>query len=112
MGDDAGLTINDILASLERRGFYGGAIDRNRAGEQVYAVIEELGEVARLLRRHAQGVAELQNTKLSVECCDVVIAAVCLLGQVAGITASGLLRGKLAMDEQRGYLHNGGGDGA
>ena len=110
--DDAGLTINDILASLERRGFYGGSIDRNKAGVQVFAVAEELGEVARMLRRHEQGVQELPPTKLAIECCDVVIAAVCLLGQVAGITSSGLLRAKLAADERRGYLHNGGGDGS
>lgn len=100
------MTIDEILASLERRGFYGG-IDRNAAPVQVMAVAEELGEVARMLRRHAQGVQELSNTKLAIEAADVVIAAVCLLGLCAGSTAGGIVRAKCNADEYRGHLHNG-----
>lgn len=99
--------IDDITASLQRRGFYAGKVDLDAAGVQVWAVMEELGEVARMLRRHAQGVNGLNTTKLTTEAADVVIAAVCLLAQCAGEDASTVVADKLARDELRGWRHNG-----
>ena len=102
------MTIDDILASLEKRGFYTG-INYNTAGVQVWAVIEELGEMARMLRRDAQRVMEAPAEVLAIEAADVVIAAVCLLGAVAGDMSGDVIRAKLEADEKRGFLHNDGG---
>ena len=45
---------------------------------------------------------------LAIEAADVVIAAVCLLGAVAGDMSGDVIRAKLEADEKRGHLHNGG----
>jgi hypothetical protein len=100
------LTIDDILDSLARRGFYVG-LDTDRASVQVFAVAEELGEVARKLRRDAQGVQAIDPVALANEAADVVIAAVCLLGACAGQESGRFVHNKMTIDEQRGWLHNG-----
>lgn len=99
-------TIDDILASLERRGFYGG-IDYEAARVQLFAVQEELGEMARMIRRNDQGVTGLDVTALASEAADVVIAAVCLLGATAGHNAWRFVDAKMKQDETRGWRHNG-----
>ncbi len=99
------MTIDEILASLARRGFYAG-IDHDIAAVQVLAVAEELGEVARKLRRDAQGVQAVDAVALATEAADVVIAAVCLLGACAGKESARFVYNKAAMDESRGWLHN------
>lgn len=99
-------TIDEILASLERRGFYVG-LDHDRAAVQVLAVAEELGEVARKLRRDVQGVQAIDPVSLATEAADVVIAAVCLLGACAGDASWRFVDAKLKQDEARGWLHNG-----
>ena len=40
--------------------------------------MEELGKLARVLRRHGQGRAPINRDELAVEAADIVIAAVCL----------------------------------
>jgi NTP pyrophosphatase (non-canonical NTP hydrolase) len=100
------LTIDEILASLSRRGFYVG-LDTERAAVQVFAVAEELGEVARKLRRDAQGVQPIDPVALANEAADVVIAAVCLLGACAGKESARFVHNKMVSDEERGWLHNG-----
>jgi NTP pyrophosphatase (non-canonical NTP hydrolase) len=99
-------TIDEILASLKRRGFYVG-LDHDRAAVQVLAVAEELGEVARKLRRDVQGVQAIDPVALATEAADVVIAAVCLLGACAGDASWRFVDAKLKQDEARGWLHNG-----
>ena len=74
---------------------------------QLDAVLEELGEVARLLRRQRQARQDLHPTELAIETADVVIAAVCLFAQAAGAHAPGFIAAKLAADEARGWLHSG-----
>jgi NTP pyrophosphatase (non-canonical NTP hydrolase) len=100
------LTIDDILASLRRRGFYVG-INHDRATVQVLAVTEELGEVERKLRRDAQDVQPVDPVALATEAADVVIAAVCLLGACAGDASWRFVDAKLKQDEARGWMHNG-----
>lgn len=107
--NDESITIDDILASLNRRGFYRGA-NSAAVRVQMFAVQEELGEIARTLRRDAQGVRGIDPLALATEAADVVIAAVCLLGAAAGDASARILAGKLAADEARGWLHNGGDD--
>ena len=99
------MTIDDILASLSRRGFYVG-LDTEQASVQVFAVAEELGEVARKLRRDAQGVQAIDPVALANEAADVVIAAVCLLGACAGTESGRFVHNKMVSDETRGWLHN------
>jgi NTP pyrophosphatase (non-canonical NTP hydrolase) len=70
-------------------------------------VAEELGEVARVLRRDAQGVQPIDPLALANEAADVVIAAVCLLGACAGKESARFVRGKMLSDEERGWMHNG-----
>lgn len=101
------VTITDIMRSLEQRGFYGGVIDLKGVQTQVNAVIEELGEVARILRRHQQRGGPLDLSTLQAETADVVIAAVCLGAMACGFWLPQQVAGKLAADEQRGFLHNG-----
>ena len=100
------ITVDDILASLERRGFYGG-IDYAAVRVQFFAVQEELGEIARMIRRNDQGVTALDVTALASEAADVVIAAVCLLGACAGHNSWRFVDSKLRSDELRGWRHNG-----
>lgn len=103
------VTIDTVLASLEQRGFYDRHVDPDAATVQVLAVAEELGEVARMLRRHEQGVAELDPVALATEAADVAIAAICLLGQCAGDAAGRFVSAKIKADELRGWRHNGNG---
>ncbi len=100
------MAIDEILISLERRGFYAG-IDHDTARIQLFAVQEELGEIARMLRRADQGVQPLDVDALAVEAADVVISAVCLLGACAGGASSRFVDAKLKRDEMRGWRHNG-----
>jgi NTP pyrophosphatase (non-canonical NTP hydrolase) len=102
-------SIKDIMASLGRRGFlsYPNFFDPDAIQTQVDAVLEELGEVARMLRRSRQGREDLDIDKLSNEGSDVVIASVCLLAQIAGNLAPEVISIKLADDEKRGWLHSG-----
>lgn len=72
--------IAECLVSLRKRGFYNGVGDPE---PQLCAVLEEVGEVARLLRRAAQG-QPLDHDKLLHECADVFIASVCLAGTLCG----------------------------
>ena len=104
------MTIDDILASLEKRGFYDPFLRewRTTTQTQIDAVIEELGEVARSFRRFRQGVDMIDDRLVEIEAADVVIAAVCLLGAVAGDRSGDVIRAKLEADEKRGHLHNGG----
>lgn len=101
------VTIGEVMRSLEQRGFYGGMIDLEGVQTQVDAVIEELGEVARLLRRNRQQGGPLDLSTLQAETADVVIAAVCLGAMACGFWLPQQVAGKLAADEQRGFLHNG-----
>ena len=101
------ITIDAVLASLAQRGFYDHHTDPDAATVQVLAVTEELGEVARMLRRHEQGVAEIDPVALATEAADVVIAAICLLGQCAGEASSRFVSAKIKADEMRGWRHNG-----
>lgn len=101
------VTIGEVMRSLEQRGFYGGVIDLKGVQTQIDAVIEELGEVARILRRNRQRGGSLDLPTLQAETADVVIAAVCLGAMACGFWLPQQVAGKLAADEQRGYLHNG-----
>ena len=107
------IRLSDIIASLERRGFVSAADNSRRDPDlaavniQVCAVIEELGEVGRHLRRIAQGREQLDAWTLALEGADVVIAAVCLLRKLAGSEAAWVIDCKLGADEARGYLHGG-----
>lgn len=103
---EAIITIDQIIDSLHRRGFYTGpSVDAMQT--QVDTVIEELGEVARGLRRYRQGVAGMRDAMLGNEAADVVIAAVCLGAATCGSQLSAVIAAKLEEDERRGYLHNG-----
>ena len=105
------MTIDDILASLERRGFFDQAELfkwLTNGQTQIDAVIEELGEVARSFRRYRQAGAHIDRDAVATEAADVVIAAVCLLGAIAGYQSDSVIRAKLEADEKRGFLHNGG----
>ena len=94
-------TITDIIASLTRRGFITepNYFNAQEVQTQLDAVIEEIGEVARLLRRHRQARQDLHPTELALETTDVVIAAVCLLARSAGPHAPGFVAAKLTADE-------------
>lgn len=103
------VTIMDIIWSLEQRGFIASPnwFSSSRVQTQVDAVIEELGEVARLMRRHAQGREDLDIDRLAAEAADVVIASVCLLACAVGVQADRVIVAKLERDEARGWLHSG-----
>ena len=101
------VNIDTVLASLANRGFYDHRTDQDGAVVQVLAVQEELGEVSRMLRRSEQGVADIDPIALATEAADVVIAAICLLGQCAGDASSRFVDAKLKADETRGWRHNG-----
>lgn len=100
------MSIEEILESLQVRGFYNGQ-DIDALMIQVYAVQEELGEVARKLRRWRNGTERLDLTELAIECADVAIASVCLAGAACGDSISEVMRTKMRSDEARGRLHNG-----
>ena len=91
-------TITDIIDSLTRRGFLLEKpqhfdFDVERVQTQLDAVIEELGEIARLLRRQRQARQDLRlDRSLAIETADVVIAAVCLFAHAAGAHAPGFHR--------------------
>lgn len=103
------ISVDNIMDSLERRGFIPQEpwLDVQAVQTQVDAVLEELGEVARILRRDRQGREQLDIAKLANEGADLVIASVCLLSRIAGYAASEVIADKLAADEQRGWLHSG-----
>lgn len=104
------MTIDDILGSLERRGFFDQAELLKwviNGQTQIDAVIEELGEVARSFRRYRQAGAHIDRDAVATEAADVVIAAVCLLGAITGYQSDSVIRAKLEADEKRGFLHNG-----
>jgi len=110
------IAITDIIKSLYRRGF--APADHELTDEQAklavdiqfHAVVEELGEISRMLRRSKQGVDEVDRAMIAHEAADVVIAAVCLLRQAVNVAsdAEDVIAMKLAADEKRGYLHRGG----
>lgn len=101
------VTINDVVDSLVRRGFYNGSISMEDAQTQVDAVIEELGEVARVLRRWRQGVAQIDMPLLQSESVDTVIASICLASFICGDELNSVVLGKMQKDEQRGWRHGG-----
>jgi hypothetical protein len=102
-------SINDIVDSLERRGFWRphNTTSLEAIQTQVDAVLEELGEVARLLRRDRQGREDLDMEKLANEGADLVISSTCLLAHVTGYGAPIVIADKLTADEKRGWLHSG-----
>ena len=104
------LSIAEIIASLEVRGFLDWStrrinLDVQQVQLQLNAVMEELGELARVLRRHGQGRAPINHDELAVEAADIVIAAVCLFAVVAttaaGMDTDEILIAKLRSDEAR-----------
>ena len=99
------VSLDEIFASLERRGFLDDGLDAVQT--QVFAVSEELAEVARMMRRHRQGVNNINHDDLRDEAADVVIAAVCLLWATAQGESNRIIRSKMAADELRGYRHSG-----
>ena len=74
------------MHSLTGRGFLQeiNYFDPEAIQTQFDAVVEELGEIARCLRRARQSYSRPDIDKLAVEASDVVIAATCLLATVAG----------------------------
>lgn len=110
------IAITDIIKSLYRRGF--APADHELTDEQAklavdiqfHAVVEELGEISRMLRRAKQGVDDVHRPMIALEAADVVIAAVCLLRQTvdSAVEAESIVYAKLRSDEERGYLHRGG----
>lgn len=101
------VSLGEIIASLRARGFAKDEATFEDAMVQVMAVDEELGEVARYLRRVAQNRQMPDPVKLREEAADVVIAAVCLLYNIAGLEAAAAISEKLQRDAARGYLHAG-----
>lgn len=103
------VTISQIMLSLVKRGFLPAhaLFDAAAVQEQHNAVIEEIGEVARHLRRAAQRRTPLSPQTLTEEAADVVIAAVALLARCAGHEAEQAIAQKLQADEKRGWLHSG-----
>jgi NTP pyrophosphatase (non-canonical NTP hydrolase) len=105
------LTIDEILESLLKRGFYDPTeVEfswKETAQTQVDAVLEELAEVARELRRDRQDVVLAKKLDLAREAADVVVAAVCLLGSIAGPMSASVIASKMLDDEKRGYKHRG-----
>jgi NTP pyrophosphatase (non-canonical NTP hydrolase) len=100
-------TVDGILASLKRRGFYHPDYrTQHQILTQIMAVQEELGELASMLRRSMQGKQVPTPEDLQIEAADIVIAAVCLLGQIAGSKSGQTIVDKMRHDEEkRGYLH-------
>ena len=102
-------TIRDIMNSLAGRGFLQeiNYFDPEAIQTQFDAVVEELGEIARCLRRARQSHSRPDIDQLAVEAADVVIAATCLLATVADISAPRVLAAKLEADDKRLWLHSG-----
>lgn len=106
MSTNGDVSIGDVLASLKKRGFYKPDEQATQLDVliQLCAVVEEAGEVSRMLRRHFQrGGDELKN--LGLEAADVAIAAVCLAGVVNGEETAQTILDKMHTDEKRGLLH-------
>jgi hypothetical protein len=119
------VSIAEIIASLEVRGFLAWStrrinLDVQQVQLQLDAVMEELGKLAGVLRRHGQGHAPINHDELAVEAADIVIAAVCLFAVVAttaaGMDTDTILTAKLRSDEveavvgrtdDRGWLYSG-----
>lgn len=103
------MQVEEIVISLARRGFTSGMLHGHEdQATQVLAVDEELGEVARMLRRIRQGVDAVDRQQLADEAVDVLIAATCLASMACGPDLGRIISAKLARDEARGYLHRGG----
>jgi len=105
-------SLAEIIASLESRGFLDWParrlnLDLQKVQLQLDAVIEEAGDLARILRRHGQGRASVNRDELAVEAADIVIAAVALFANAAGMDTDEILTAKLRSDEARGWLHSG-----
>ena len=102
--------IDAIVLSLIRRGFLGGANAGSQSDvmTQYMAVIEEVGEVARTMRRVRQGVEAEDREALQLECVDLLITATALASIACGPDLSATILAKLAADESRGFLHRGG----
>ncbi len=105
------VTLEQVVASLERRGFYSG-VDMVAAQTQIFAVTEETGESARLFRRLRQGVEAPDPRKLELEAADLVISAICYGATVCGSRLSEVVLEKMEQDEKRGYRHSGGEGGS
>jgi predicted nucleic acid-binding protein len=106
------VSIAEIIASLEVRGFLAWStrrinLDVQQVQLQLDAVMEELGRLAGVLRRQGQGHAPINHDELAVEAADIVIAAVCLFANAAGMDTDEILIAKLRSDEARGWLHSG-----
>ena len=102
-------TVTDIITSLTRCGFIADPnyFDTQNVQTQVNAVVEKIGEVARLLRRHRQAHQTLNILDLNEATADVVTAAVCLFALTAGNRAPAFIAAKLNADDARGWLHSG-----
>lgn len=106
---DRHLMIDVIVQSLVRRGFIGldaGSFDD--AMTQLMAVVEEAGEVARLMRRTRQGAGEADRAVLQQESVDLLITTVALAWIACGLDLGAVILAKLTADESRGLLHRGG----
>jgi len=96
------MTIFDrAVASVQARGFHDAASIPEWMGEplmmaQFARLTEEVGEVARSLRKGGDTLAE--------ELADVVIVAA-QMAHLLGVDLETTITAKLASDEQRGHLH-------
>ena len=102
-------TIHDIMQSLAGRGFLRepNYFNAEAIQTQLDAIMEEVGEVARCLRRARQSHNQPDLDQLAVEAADVTIAATCLLATITGPNAPAFLAGKLENDDKRLWLHSG-----
>jgi NTP pyrophosphatase (non-canonical NTP hydrolase) len=102
--------LHDTATSLFRRGFYDWCTGNQlQISAQVLAVMEELAEVSRPMRRWINS-GNPPSDGMIEEAADVWIACTDLLLTICGnpTEAAEAVRAKLARDETRGYLHKGG----
>jgi phosphoribosyl-ATP pyrophosphohydrolase len=105
---EEGMIFEDAVASVKDRGFYDSDNPANSWGlimGQVLRLVEEVGEVARALRKR-------QTEQILIEIADVVIVCANLFHVVAQETncpysLEQVILDKLAADEARGRLHAG-----
>lgn len=100
------VTLDHVVDSLHRRGFYTGA-DIFAVQTQIFAVAEELGELSRMFRRLRQRGDNPGMDAIQTEAADVAIAALCLAACACGSQLSDVVAAKLEADEKRGVLHGG-----
>ena len=103
------MKISEIIHSLQQRGFVPELFtepDIEALITQILAGQEELGEIARNLRRIRQGVQEPDYDRLATEIADTVIAMTCALCCATGYP-SDVIYEKLTADERRGWKHSG-----